>query len=109
MTNGFFEEKSRYDALIQLVKKDFPELANAKVIITDDGDNVIIAAKAAFINVHKEENRIFANSEVVGHHCTVSKTEPITKFFDVLKEVLETVSAMVEDGKNGRLNKDVEA
>ena len=101
MMKGFFEEKSRYDAVFQLVKKDFPELRDAKVIITDSCDEVIIAVSALVRVFHREEDKFFVKNEQIGEYCKVSKNAPITMFFDGLREMLVRVSTMAEEFNNG--------
>lgn len=101
MMKSFFEERIRYDAVFQLMKKDFPELRDAKVIITDHGDEVTIGVTALVRVFQREEDKFLVKNEQVGEYCKVSKSEPITMFFDGLREMLERVSAMAAELNNG--------
>ena len=101
MMKGFMEEKQRYDAVFQLIKKDYPELKNASLVITDDGDKVYIAVKALVPVFYKQDDHVFAKQEQVGDYCIVSKSATIAMFFDAIKERLESVSALAEEVKNG--------
>ena len=102
MTQGFFEEKLRYEAVFQLLKKDYPELKDAKVIITDDVDHVYIGVTTRVLVVERFEDGSFkANENQVGEYCKVSKNDPISKFFDSLREMLEVVSKAADEVKKG--------
>ena len=97
-----FEEKLRYDAVFQLLKKDYPELKNAKVIITEDGDHIFVGVTARVLVVERFEDGSFqANENQVGEYCKVSKSDPISKFFDSLREMLEVVSKAANEAKKG--------
>ena len=100
MTQGFFEEKLKYEAIFQLLKKDYPELKEARVIITDDVDRVYIGVTARFLVIERFEDGSFkANESQVGEYCKVSKSDPISKFFDSLREMLEVVSKAADEAK----------
>ena len=101
MMKGFMEEKSRYDAVFQLVKKDFPELRDAKVIITDRSDDVTIGVTALVRVINREEDKFLVKNEQIGDYCVVSKIEPITKLFDALRDMLERVSAAADEYQTG--------
>lgn len=101
MSNCFMEEKQRYDAVVQLIQKDYPELKNASLVITDDGDNVFIAVKATVPVFRTEEEHLCAMMKQVGDYCSVSKSDPITKLFDAIKEMFESVCKLAEEVKNG--------
>ena len=108
MMKSFFEEKLRYDAVFQLLKKDYPELDRARVVITDDVDFVCIGVVASYLVKQKNENGSFvAREEQVGEYCRVRKTAPVSEFFESLREMLEVVSKAVKAAKEA--NRDVKA
>ena len=101
MMKGFFEERIKYDAVFQLMKKDFPELRDAKIIISDLGDEVTVGVAALVRVFQREEDKFIVKNEQVGDYCKVSKSAPITKFFDAVREMLKVVSTAAEEFNNG--------
>ena len=99
-----FKEPTRYDAVVQLFDEKYPKIEKAKVIITDDGESVLVGARALYTDMTKEEDRIYVTSKQVGDYVVIFKNDPIHKLLDALNTVLNNVSDLVERGKQGRLN-----
>ena len=99
-----FKEPIRYGAMVQLTEEKYPKIDKTEVIITDDGENVYVAAKSFYFDMSKEDNRIFVDRKQVGDYAIISKDEPIHKLLGALNTVLCNVSELLEKGKQGRLN-----
>lgn len=96
-----FKKPISYEATVQTRNDDLPELRDTKVIITKDGDGVIIAVKGVYRKCVRENDCFFAKVEQVGDFCKIDNTKTIAEAFDCLKLMLEGVSAMVEAGSKG--------
>ena len=101
--NILTEKTSRYEAVFQLCKKEFPELNRATIVVTDTGDDVLIGVKALYRKTEKATDAILCSMDMVGDYCKISKTSTVDEFLGGLKEMLERVADMVERAEKGNL------
>lgn len=96
-----FWDPIRYEAVFQLAKQNFPELDRAKIVISDNDDEVFIGVTARYFVYATDKDTTFAKQAETGDYCRVSKTATVAEFFDGIKKMLHRVSALVEEGKTG--------
>lgn len=96
-----FKKPVSYEATVQTRNDDLPDLKDTKVIITKDGDDVIIAVKGVYRKFTRDGDCFFAKAEQVGDYHKLDNTKTLAEAFDCLKRMLERVSAMVEAGSKG--------
>ena len=84
-------------ACFRINKNDYPEMEETTIVITEDDDKCTVGVKAMG---HSPDGRC----SWFGDLCHVSKNEPISKFFDGLRDCFENVSKLIEES-----TKDVEA
>lgn len=93
----------RYDATFRLGREHYPEMKKTSFVITDDGNENIMVGVKVMGRVFKP-NSFECKEELFGDFCYVSKSEPISKFFEVLTEVYAKVKEQIEHA-----NQDVKA
>ena len=93
-------EPVRYAAIFRLGKKDYPELKRATIVITDEGDKVIIGVKAVGRVFKKTDGGISVREEQFGDLCCVSKSEPVSNFFDIIKGLFGSISELINESSD---------
>ena len=83
-----------FKAKFRLHEKDYPELEEATIIITEEADKCIVAVKA--LGCLPDGSRSW-----FGDICEMSKNEPISKLFDGLKSTFKNVETLIQDPDKG--------
>lgn len=90
-------EINRISAVFNLRAENFPERKRTTVIITDDGENVHVGAKA-ITRVYglDEAGNVTIQEEQRGDIRTLRRDAPISCIFDSLKELFDEIPEIVD-------------
>lgn len=91
-----------------LLDHSYPELNQAKVIVTNIDGKVTVGVKAVYREYTRSaEGYLGITPRLVGDYCVVDQNITVAEFFGSLKEMLNRVPGMIEDAKNGDKSKDI--
>lgn len=99
------KEQIQYEANIKDLTGELPDMKRATVIITNRSDGVLIGVKTVGCVYERTDSGGFKiHEEQFGDYALVNKSEPVSKIFDCLKEMLVNTGKLILEA-----NKDVKA
>lgn len=94
---GLTMEKIKINALFRLGKDDYPERKRTTIVITDDGDDVIVGVKAiSRVYENDDKGYLTVREEQCGDICAIRKDAPIGCLFDSLKFLFDKVPEIID-------------
>ena len=90
-------EKIRVNAVFRMGKEDCPERKRTTIVITDDGDDVLVGVKAiSHVYENDDKGYLTVHDEQYGELCTLCKDAPLGCLFDSLKELFDKVPEIID-------------
>ena len=85
------------EAVFRLPKDKYPERKRTTIVITDEGDKVIVGVKALARVFEKAENGcINVTQEQWGEYSEIDRDAPVSKLLDTLNELFDKVPEIIE-------------
>ena len=90
-------ENIRVNAVFRLGKEDYPERERTTIVITDDGDEVLVGVKAITrVFERNDKGYTIIHDELHGDYCTLRKDMTLGCLFDSLKELFDKVPEIID-------------
>lgn len=93
---GLTMEWIKLNALFRLGKDDYPERKRTTIVVTDNGDDVIVGVKAISRVYENDDKGLTVHEEQWGDICTIRKDAPLGCLFDSLKELFDKVPEIID-------------
>lgn len=92
-----YNETMRVESVFQLSKNEYPERKRTTIVITDDGDQIIVGVKAvARVYERSEGGAVSIHQEQYGDYLRLKREDTMDSLFSCIKKLFDEIPEVIE-------------
>ena len=92
-----YNETMRVESVFQLSKNEYPERKRTTIVITDDGDQIIVGVKVvARVYERLEGGEVSIHQEQYGDYLRLKREDTMDSLFSCIKKLFDEIPEVIE-------------
>jgi hypothetical protein len=93
-----YNETMRVESVFQLSKNEYPERKRTTIVITDDGDQIIVGVKAVVRVYERSEGSavVSVHQEQYGDYLRLQREDTLDGLFSCIKKLFDEIPEVIE-------------